>query len=151
MLGSRMNGFHGPVVLELRPSRWLRRALLAVHGLVCVLLVWAYPASWQRNVLLAALLAHLPWSLALARKTVITRVEVDARQQWRVVFCDGRALDARLAGAPWVSPLFTTLVFACADGIPRQVVLLPDMVEADAFRRLRVRVRRAQSATLDGQ
>ena len=146
MLGGRMNGFLGPVVLDLRPSPWLRRALLTVHALAAAALLFGYPASWPRNLLLAAMATHLPWSLGAARRLDIARLELDVQGAWRVVCRDGRVLDARLVSAPWLSPLFTTLEFACADGVARQLVLLPDMVDSDAFRRLRVRVRRAQSA-----
>lgn len=146
MLIGRMNGFDGPLALDMRPSRWLRGALLAVHALVCGALLLSYPSSWPRNLLILAVGAHLPWSLNAARTLSIVRLELDAGHHWRVLFCDGRWLDARLTGAPWLSPHFTTLVLACADGVRRQLVLLPDMVDGDAFRRLRVRVRRLSPA-----
>ena len=142
MLMGRMNGFHGPVILELCPSRALRRALVLVHVSVCCTLLLAYPFSWQRNTLLLAVAMHLCLSLMATRKLAITHLELDARQRWHVVFCDGRSLAAQLISAPWVSPLLTTLNLSCADGVKRQVVLLPDMVDADGFRRLRVRLRR---------
>lgn len=144
-----MNGFHGPVVLEVRASPALRHGLRALHGLLCGALLLGYPASWPRTGLLAAIALHLPWSLRRARALDIVGLELDARHRWRVMLRDGRVLDARLIGAPWLSPLFTTLVLACADGVERQLVLLPDMVDGDAFRRLRVRVRRLQGAQAD--
>lgn len=149
MLMGRMNGFDGPLALDLRPSYWLRHALLGVHALVCGALLLAYPSSLPRNLLILAVVAHLPWSLNAARARSIVRIELDAGQHWRVLFCDGRWLDARLTAAPWLSPHFTTLVLVCADGVRRQLVLLPDMVDDDAFRRLRVRVRRMSSCAAD--
>ena len=142
MLLPRMNGFQGPLSLDLKPSAWLPRALLALHVAVLCLLLLAYPPSWPRNLLLTAIAAHTLWSLRATHRADITRLELDARQHWRVVFCDGRSLDARLLRAPWVSPLFTVLSLACADGVEHQLVLLPDMVEAESFRRLRVRLRK---------
>ncbi len=140
-----MNGFHGPVILELVPSAWLPRALLALHVVVLSLLLLAYPSSWPRNLLVMAVAIHTCWSLRAAQLTDITRLEFGVRQPWRVVLRDGRGLDARLLRAPWVSPRFTVITLACADGVARQVVLLPDMVESDAFRRLRVRLRKIDS------
>ena len=141
MLSCRMNGFHGPVILDLKPSAWLPRALLALHVAVSSTLLLAYPPSWPRHLLLLAVVAHACWSLRAARTLAIARLELSASHTWHVVFCDGRALDARLLRIIWVSPLLTALTLACADGIARQLVLLPDMVDADAFRRLRVRLR----------
>ena len=144
MLVGRMNGFQGPVILDLTPSAWLSRARLALHALVFCTLLMAYPVSWPRNFLLLALAGHALWSQRAARVMEIARLELSARQHWRVVFCDGRALEARLVRAPWVSPLLTSLTLACADGVERQCVVVPDMVEAQAFRRLRVRLRREE-------
>ena len=146
MLMGRMNGFDGPLALDLRASHWLRRALLCVHALICGALLLAYPSSWPRNLLILAVAAHLPWSLKAARVRSIVRLEFDAGHHSRVLFCDGRWLDARLTAAPWLSPHFTTLVLTTADGVRHPLVLLPDMVDGDAFRRLRVRVRRMSSA-----
>jgi hypothetical protein len=142
MLIGRMNGFQGLVIVDLTPSAWLPRALLTLHVSVMVALLLGYPTSWPRNLLLAAIALHGLWSARAARTLDIARLELSARQTWRVVFCDGRGLDARLLRAPWVSPLLTALTLACADGVERQVVMLPDMVDADAFRRLRVRLRK---------
>ena len=142
MLMHRMNGFQGPVIVTLKPSLWLPRAVVALHGSALCMLLLAYPPSWPRLVLLVAIAVSALWSLRAAHTADIARLELSPRDTWHIVFCDGRRLDARLLRAPWVSPLFTTLSLACADGVERQILLLPDMVEADAFRRLRVRLRR---------
>ena len=143
MLRARMNGFQGPVILTLKPSRWLPRAVVVVHACAVCTLLLAYPPSWPRHLLLVAIAANTLWSARAARAIDIAGLELSARETWHVVFCDGRGLDARLLRAPWVSPLFTILSLACADGVERQILVLPDMVEPDAFRRLRVRLRRA--------
>ncbi len=137
-----MNGFQGPVIVTLKPSLWLPRAVVALHASAFCMLLLVYPPSWPRHLLLVAIAADTLWSLRASLRIDIVRLELSPRERWHVVFCDGRALDARLLSAPWVSPLFTTLTLACADGIERQILLLPDMVEPDAFRRLRVRLRR---------
>ena len=134
------------MIVELRASQALWRALLVLHVASCVLLLFFYPPSWPRHALLLALMVHLPFALRAARALPVTRLEVDAAQRWHVLFCDGRHDDAQLLGAPWVSPYFTTLNLVCADGRKLQVVLLADMVDGDAFRRLRVRLRRVEAA-----
>lgn len=137
-----MNGFQGAVIVDVKPSAWLPRALLALHVAVACTLLTAYPPSWPRDLLLLAVAAHAWWSVHNARSLAIARLELSAAQHWHVVFCDGCRLAARFKRSSWVSPFLTAITLACADGVERQVVLLPDMVEADAFRRLRVRLRR---------
>lgn len=148
MLLTTMSGFQGPVHLDLQPSIWLPRAIVAVHLLVLATLWLAYPPSTPRNLLLGAIVLH---GLALVVRVVrvspaqaVARLELSARLTWRVVFGDGRRVDAQLRRAVLVSPLITTLSLRCADGARCDVLLLPDTVDADAFRRLRVRLRRME-------
>jgi hypothetical protein len=145
MLLARMNGFHGPVFLELRPSAWLPRGIVAVHVVVLATLWLAYPPSLPRNLLCAAITLHGLWLvmrlLWVPPRLAVARLELSTRLTWRVVFRDGRDVEARLQRAALVSPLITTLSLHCADGARCEVLLLPDTVNADAFRRLRVRLR----------
>ena len=146
MLSLRMNGFQGPVHLDVQPSVWLPRVIVAVHLIMLATLTLAYPPSISRNLLLGAVALHGLWlALRLRRvpaRLAIARLELSARHTWRVVFCDGHSVEARLRRAALVSPLMTTLSLHCADGVRCEVVLLPDRVDADAYRRLRVRLRR---------
>lgn len=145
MLAHRMNGFHGPVFLDLQPSRWLPRGMVLVHLVVLVAVARAYPPSLPQQVLLAAIALHGLWSVVILRRVrpakVIARLELSARHTWRVVFGDGRSVAAELQAAALVSPLMTTLSLCCVDGRRCEVLILPDQVDADAYRRLRVRVR----------
>lgn len=145
MLAATMNGFHGPVYLDLRPSVWLPRGIVAVHWVVLATVWLAYPPSGPRNLLLGAVTLHGLWLvtrlLRLAPRRVVARLELSARHTWRVVFRDGRSVEARLRHAALVSPLVTTLSLQCADGARCDVLLLPDTADADALRRLRVRLR----------
>lgn len=146
MLSPRMNGFQGPVHLDLQPSAWLPRVIVAVHLVVLTTLCLAYPPSSPRNLLLGAISLHGLWLVARLRRVpprlAIARLELSAQHTWCVVFCDGRHVEARLRRAALVSPLMTTLSLHCADGVRCEVLLLPDRVDADAYRRLRVRLRR---------
>ena len=146
MLSVRMNGFQGPVHLDLQPSLWLPRGAVAVHFVVLATLWLAYPPSAPRNLLLGAVVLHGLWLavrlLRVSPRLAVVRLELSARLTWRVVFRDGRSVEAQLRRAALVSPLVTTLSLQCADGARCEVLLLPDTVDADAFRRLRVRLRR---------
>ena len=146
MLAARMNGFQGAVHLDLQPSVWLPRVIVAVHFLVLVTVWFAYPPSAPRNLLLSAVVLHglglVVRLLRVSPRRTVARLELDARGSWRVVFRDGRSVDASLRRAALVSPLATTLSLLCADGARCEVLLLPDTVDADAFRRLRVRLLR---------
>ena len=143
MLCLRMNGFNRPVHLRVRPSRWLPRVLALAHGVTLVVMSCAYPPALGRSALLVAVATHGLWQWYRCmrhRPDAIGCLELGLRQAWRVTLVDGRIFEARLLRAAVVSPLLTALTLRLADGVCREVLLLPDMVEADAFRRLRVRL-----------
>ena len=133
------------VVLRLRPSPRVSAALAAIHAgaMACVM---ASALPWAAKAVLAPLVAAWAWrSVALhgTRRAApsIATIAWDRQGRWRLLRRDGRVLDARLAGGGFCHPLL--LVLPLHAGRRRRVWLLvtPDMTDADALRRLRVRLR----------
>lgn len=73
---------------------------------------------------------------------VVRRVSVDLPGRVQVAFADGRHLSGRLADDSFVAP-WLTVVRWVPDGarLSRAIVIVPDSVDTEAFRRLRVLLR----------
>ncbi len=135
-----------PLHLELRPSRILAALLLAVHGGAagCVLIV---PLPWPMHmVLVGAVLFSLYRTASrralLASHRAVTRLVWDELGEWVVVFGNGDELPAHLLPDSFVSPLGVVLNLASLVPPGRYaVVILPDSLDRNSFRRLRVRLR----------
>ncbi|MGE0858274.1 MAG: protein YgfX [Gammaproteobacteria bacterium] len=137
-----MNAYQGTVCLALRRSRRLPRVLLALHlaGMALVAVYW--PLTLASAAWLALLGAHGAWQWMRLRGAArwVRQIEIDTRGAWRLAYADGRRLDVRLTHAPLVLPWLVALEFRAADGRRHDLLLLPDMLDPDAFRRLRVRL-----------
>lgn len=147
MLARRMSGFHEAVYVALRPSTRLLGAMLAAHLLAGGAVAVLYPPSLEQGVLMAAIALNafcLRARLARPRADDIAAVLLGSNDEWRVSLADGSVVAARLALEPYVTVYLTALTLTLADGRRRHVLLLPDNVEANAYRRLRVRLRFAR-------
>ncbi len=65
----------------------------------------------------------------------------DRRGRWRLLQRDGRVLDVRLEPGGYTHPQLVVLAFRTPPGRRLRVLIVPDMVDADHLRRLRVRLR----------
>lgn len=132
--------------ISLGPSRLLLVLLATMHGVAAGGL-WLVPGPlWPKALLGLSLAASLvfhgardAWRL-LGRSAVALRLRSDCK-------CEignrlGGWQEARLLGSSFVSPYLTVLNLR-PEGrrFARHVVILPDAVDADAFRRLRVLLR----------
>lgn len=136
------SAYAAPLRLELRRSRRLALYLLAVHAGALALipaLPLAAPAAWLLAglVLLCLLRSYAGRVLMRGGHDVVALVwERDGA--WRLLERGGREPVCRLRPDSYVHPLLTVLNFT---GERRgAVVLLPDSLDADTFRRLRVRL-----------
>lgn len=132
-----------PLHVALRPSRQLA-LLLGVAGTgACGLLATLPLPLWGKLVpgaviLLAAFyhiagdaLRSLPWSVAV--------LEVDAAGQLQAMRRDGRWFEAGVRGNSYVSAWLTVLNLRPAGRwLGVTVLLLPDALDAEVYRRLRV-------------
>lgn len=133
--------------LRIRPgaSRWLAAFLLATHAGVLVLICLLPLGVLPRSALLVAVLLgfvhavgaqvvhRLPWSL---REAVW-----QADGTWLLTLVSGRELTGQILPTTYVSTTLVVLAFRCGRLRTCALVLLPDSLDADLLRRLRVRLR----------
>ncbi len=135
--------FPAPLNLELGRSRVLAALLMLAHSGALALLALLPLAWWVRMLLAGALLCSLWLTLnrhALRRgKRAITRLLWESDESWLLQGADGKERRARLKPGSYVSPRLVILNFD-AGRRPCSVVLLPDAVEAESLRKLRLRL-----------
>ena len=131
--------------LEVQPSRLLLRIQFLVHGLA--LMVLAYPLGvpiWVRGLLFGGLVASLLFTLRSDTLTGVRVLLLDGHNQWYWRRTDGVQEALRLRNDSWLGTHLAVLRFDReAGGRTLNVVILPDSLDADSFRRLRVRLRQA--------
>ena len=130
--------------LEFRPSYTLAAVLLAAHGIAgaCIFtldLSAAVQALLGGVMLVSA--ARLIGDRALLRLPAsIIALEVSADEEVVYRTRDGRFHAAQLTGRHYVAPWFTVVELRTA-AQRRHICVMPDQLQADQFRQLRVRLR----------
>ena len=129
-----------PIEISLHTSRQLARILLAAH-LLALLIAWALPLNWLlksgSSLLLLASLAMLKKYLMQPN---IVALRVNIKGEFSVQRRGGEWLEVSVLGSSFVMPWLTILHLKIADK-REYLVLLPDNLDADDFRRLRVWLR----------
>lgn len=138
------NQFALPILIFIEPSPWLAGGIIAVHLGAALALV----AADLHGLIQCMLMLMVMVSLAHALLTQILQKHPDAPVQllltagaeWWLTCVSGQTFAVQLMPAACVHPLLTVLSF---QGEERRytVILTPDVVDADMFRRLRVRLR----------
>jgi hypothetical protein len=131
-----------PLRLDLRPSRRLIGALALAHGLAAAATIGL--EGWPRYLLWALIVVSLGRSLAQAllhgaHQAVAVEVHEDGRASWRSR--DGEWEEGRLGESQFVSVVFVIVEFRDARGRARRMVVMPDSLPPEDFRRLRVWLR----------
>ena len=117
-----------------------------MHGGALVALLLA-PLSWPLRALLALLLLlSLRYSVArwplLARRRSVVALLRDETGEWHATLAGGEELDVRLLPDSFVSTWLVVLNFSPAKSHGSlSVVILPDMLDRNTLRRLRVLLR----------
>lgn len=139
-----MPGFEGPIYVALRPSASLAHVLLAAHAAAVAAIAFLFSVTLPQLALIAAIgfngAASL-WTLRRRRPNDVTALLLTSHDGWQVSLRDVRQIGASLAATPYVTRKITVLPLKLDDGTVKRVVLLPDGIDPDAFRRLRVRLR----------
>ena len=140
-----------PVHVVLSPSR-VAGAGIGVLAAVTIALTLATPLEpWLQAVLVAALVA---WAGAAFQVAALHRgrhavAEIRVAPDLMLVACmgDGHLVAGYVRAATYIGPWMTTVVWR-PDGrrVSRTILVLPDMLPAEDFRRLRVMLRYARSA-----
>ena len=133
--------FVRPLSFDLHASRRLTGFLLVTHLLATIAVLMLPWSMAPRAALVCALLLSLGWSVGrhgLRRLPgAICRVQVSASDAWTLWRRDGRVVTGELAGSTFAHPALVILNFRRAAGT-QSVIMLPDSLDSDAFRRLRV-------------
>ena len=147
--------YSAALTLRLRPSRqlkWLLGVSHTIAGIAC----WLAPVAWWLSLGLSlavmASLGHSLYRVSRAWNGVELRPDGTAMVEDR----QGRWSGARILGSSFVSPVLTILNLAVAGAwLPRSLVVAPDALPPEEFRRLRVWLRwrgaRAEVARADNQ
>jgi toxin CptA len=126
------------LTFTIRPSNRLRLAMAALHALAAGAVSLADLAGWLILATLVALAGHLAWALGRVRPAAL-RCQADGSLH---VLAGGDWLAAELLPDTAVLAWLVVLRYRMVGGAGRHaVVVLPDSLETDAFRRLRVWLR----------
>jgi hypothetical protein len=138
------NHFELPLFIPVRPSIWFVAGFYTAHlGAILALLASNIPLVIQA-VIIARVLASLihGHGLHIIQKNPASPVQLVLNQagEWWLSITSGDTLPVELKPMAFVHPLLVVLIFKGETGSYR-VILTPDMVDPDTYRRLRVRLR----------
>ena len=140
------------VRVSLRRSRYLAAGLLCTHIAAGAVLIPLQVSSEWKSTLSILILASLGHSMRLhawlkARRSV-TAFQLHDGEHARVQLRDGTWHDARVLATTYISaPLTVTNVRLSGELRARHMVVLPDSLADDEYRRVRVALRWARPAT----
>lgn len=134
------------LAIPLNPSKILATLLGSMHGL-CIALLWLLPVGNALKILLGTfLLGSLAFYLgrdyffAFPQTIVAFRLEADCGCAFQTR--RGDWVEASLLGTSFVSPYLAVLNLKPGNSrLARHIVLLPDSLEKEEFRQLRVLLR----------
>jgi hypothetical protein len=132
-----------PLRIDLQASRLAALWLLALHVAGVAVLLFASVPAWVQATGALAVAASLWWHWSRhvsRRRSAIVRFVWRCGSDCEVVHSEGQALACTLAPRAFVMPWLVLLYFHTGTW-PRSLFILPDMLPADSFRRLRVRLK----------
>lgn len=132
-----------PLRLDITPSRILGRCVLLIHGVPLLLLPLLQLNAGANTAIVMMLLTSLAVSLLPQAGKNPNRVRLlywGNETSCRLELYSGRQLHCELGQQVFMTRWLVILYFNKADSGYRSLVLLPDMTDAEAFRRLRVRL-----------
>ena|SRR5438552_9420851 len=132
--------------IELQPSRIAGLLTLAVVVATSALVAWLPAELWQR--LLAVTLLGV-YGIALVRawagrstRRAVVAIALGANRHIAVVERGGRRVEGEVQDDSYVGSSITTIVWRCRGARrSRTIAILPDMLPAEDFRKLRVLLR----------
>ena len=134
-----------PLYLEIGPSRLMVAWLLLVT-VAALSVLWRVPfPGWLSLLLTFAVLLGLlmSWRKQVQRchPDAVRSMVWNEGRQCQLNLNSGQQQAVELASRAFVLPWLVILYFESPLWRPQQLVLLPDMLDADVFRRLRVRLK----------
>ena len=132
--------------IKLSPSLWLAGMLTAMHGMALTL-IWLLPFNlWLKIVavllLLASLIYHVRRDAMRTSRNAILALKISPECRCSVQVRSGDWFEAQLLSTSFVSHYLTILNLRFDHvRLVKHVVILPDAIEAEQFRQLRVLLR----------
>lgn len=136
--------YASPLVLEPRRSRYLLIYLVLIHALA--LAVLAAPLNLSLTLRLAVAAAVVLSFIRQIIRVPPRHLVWESDGDWQLLFQDGSEYTGQLRPDSYVSPLLVILRFQLEQGGYCSVVMLPDILDPQSFRRLRVRLYQARLA-----
>jgi toxin CptA len=130
------------VRIALGASPTLALLLLLAHGGALMVIAIVTLPFWAKTLAVAVIVASGAWTIQHALMPMVLELEVGEGGQASLRERDGSWHDARVVGSSFVAPWLTVVNLRLA-GLrhTRHVVILPDSVALEDFRRLRVLLR----------
>ncbi|MCB1874538.1 MAG: hypothetical protein KDH88_01030 [Chromatiales bacterium] len=137
--------YAAPLHLEPRPSVWLEHALILAHGLavLSLALIEGHPPwIWPLSALIILGGVHLVRKHArLLHPASLVGLVWDAGGEWILRRRDGQEFKACLLGDSLLTARLVILNFSRSRWRRVSLVIPPDRLDKESFRRLRVRLR----------
>jgi len=130
--------YASPLVLEPGRSRYLIGYLVVTHALALSVLAGPLNLPLALRLILAGVVVY-SFVRQLSRRRPY-RLIWEADGEWQLLFENGNEYTGQLRPDSYVSTLLVILRFQRERGGQCSVVILPDMLDAESFRRLRVRL-----------
>jgi toxin CptA len=139
---------------SLQRSRTIAVSLCLAHTAAGVILVLLDVPVWSKVALAFVLVLsvlHATCRHALLRTNrAVLGIEIKDRETAAVLCRDGRWRDARVLGSTYVTPLLTVLnLRLTGERLMRHVVLVPDNIDREDFRKVRVLLRWSRVPRVD--
>jgi toxin CptA len=139
-----VNNFELPILISVRPSKWLKFWLCSIH-MLAIPVVFMTDLVWYVEIVLVIAVCI---SLIVVTRNYIYRqgpnsivsIMLSETDEWWLTTESDETFKAGLLPAALVHPLLVALQFRARDR-NYNVILTPDAVDKDMLRRLRVRLR----------
>ncbi len=130
--------YTSPLVLEPRRSRYLLLYLLLFHALALIVLVLPIDLSWLLRLAIAtAVMISLVRQLCHRPPRCLVW---ESDGDWQLLVNGGKTVTGQLRPDSYASTWLVILRFRLEQSGHTTVVILPDMLDPQTFRRLRVRL-----------
>ncbi len=134
------------MIIRLRPSGWLTAILIAAHGFAGVIVgLLPVPLTVQ---FIGVVLLFFSLTIYLGRDGLlgfawsVVQLKLIDELNCELETKDGRIIDCTILASTFVSSYLTVLMLQPIHSrLHRSVIILPDRIEADEFRRLRILLR----------
>ena len=128
-----------PLLLEPGPSHSLRAWLVVIH-VVAILLLPSLSLPAGAGLILLLLILFSLWHTIRRHSDSVSAVLWSEARSCRLSLASGQDIEARLMPQVFILPWLVIMRFKSDRKRLHQLVLLPDMLEPEVFRRLRVRL-----------